>query len=273
MTEAIVEISTWRRLIGLTNFVLQPMCFKTSGMPNSMAMVDDAAVQTIKDLASAVSTQAQVSNRTWLGLLTVAAFALLPQAPNVPQPHELTLPFGFPPVDAVTYNVTLFLLLVVLAIAFSAAQAQTVRAQMLAQSFLNSLADRSIKVAGMDPRELFDMLRLPSINRVASLAQSLRGRYQFYRDERNCPGYLRFASTVYYILLRLTSLVVYYGLPAAALWQAHARIQVAGFYLWLLTAVGLLSGITLLEMFVIDSRYSIRVVQIIAVAYRRPLRQ
>jgi hypothetical protein len=238
-----------------------------------MATSDVVAVQTIKDLAEAVSTQARVSNRTWLGLLTVAAFALLPRAPNGSQLHELPLPFGFPPVDAGTYYFTLFVLLVVLTIAFSAAQAQTVRAQALAQSFLDSLTSRSPEVVGMHPRELFDMLRLPSINRVASLAQSLRGRYQFYREEPNCPGYIRLVSTVYYVLLRLTSLVVYYGLPAAALWQSHAIMQRAGVHLWPVTAVGLLSGITLVEMFVIDVLYSIQVVRIIAVRRKRSLRQ
>jgi hypothetical protein len=60
---------------------------------------------------------------------------------------------------------------------------------------------------------------------------------------------------------------VYYGLPAAALWQAHAIMQLTGVHLWLVTVVGLLSGSTLVEVFIIDILYSYEVVRRIAATH------
>jgi hypothetical protein len=131
--------------------------------------------QQVKDLAEAVSTQAQVSNRTWLGLITVAVIALLPRIPEPKTPSELSLPFGFGNVDATFYYLILFGVLVVLTVAFVAAHAQQVRAGKLAQDFVSSIALDDFAFAGMQPRELYDMLRTPSLNRVAPLAQLLRG--------------------------------------------------------------------------------------------------
>ncbi len=232
-----------------------------------MATTEIEDAQTIKELAAAVSLQAQVSNRVWLGLLTVAVITLLPRVPKAGPPNELDLPFGLGQVDASWFYVILFLMLVVLTIAFSAAHAQQVRAQKLAQSFVDSMAGRSPEVAGMHPRELFDMLRLPSVNRVAPLAQSIRGPYQFYHNAMNCPAWLRKASTIYYVLLKLVSMAVYFGLPAFALWQAYTKTQAVGLRWlvapWIILATAIVAAATLLQVVVEDLRYSMEILPLI----------
>jgi hypothetical protein len=214
----------------------------------------------IKELASAVSMQAQITNRTWLSLVTVAVISLLP-TPSTPQGvAEVTLPFSFGKVEAETFHLILFPLLTVLSIAFSAAYSQQVRAQKLAQSFLNSINNRPVGFGGVYPRELFDMLRLPTLNRIAPLAQSLRGPYQFHKTASNCPRWLRVTTTVYYILLKLTSMLVYFGLPAFALLHVYQKIQAVQSVRWLAIFAGIFAALALLQVCVVEVLYSAKVV-------------
>ncbi len=221
-----------------------------------MATVNNSAiVQQIKELAAAVSTQAQVSNRIWLGLMTVAVISLLPRAPDQGQ---VPLPFGLPTVPATWFYLVLFVMLIVLTIAFASAHAQQVRAQKLAQRFVDSLPTDA-DLAGMHPRELFDMFRLPSLSRVAPLAQAVRGRYQFYSRRASCPTFLRVASIVYYALLKLVSMAVYFGVPACALLRTYEKTQAASVVVsrLMICGGGLVAMATLLQVFVTDLLYSI----------------
>jgi hypothetical protein len=206
--------------------------------------------QVIKEFATSVSTQAQVANRIWLSLMTVALVALLPrEAATV---GKVALPFGFGQVDASTFSVIVFAMLVVLTIAFSSAYAQQFRAQMLAHSFLDSISKTRADFVEADPRELFDMLRLPTFNRVAPLAQLARGPFQFFRDNARCPAWLRTITTIYYVLLKLTAMFVYFGLPAYALFDAYEKALPVGSWLWLLRFAVVLAMITLLQVFLGD---------------------
>lgn len=210
-------------------------------------------MQNIKELAAAVSTQARVSNQAWLGLLAVAVAALLPQSSDG---GLLELPGRIGKVDATLYYPTLFAMLVVVTLAFCSAQAQTVRAQSLAQSFVDTLGNGDT-ITGIHPRELFDMMRLPSLNRVAPLAQYIRGPYQWFRTEQKCPFWLRAASTTYFILLRFASIVVYYGLPTAALRQVYERVHVAGLFAWFVPFGAGLAASALLIVLIGDGVYLI----------------
>jgi hypothetical protein len=169
----------------------------------------DERRKVVQELATAVSTQAQVVNRTWLALMTVALFGVLPRLPA--KDSNVFLPFSLGEVDPTSFHTVLFSILVVLTIAFAAAHAQQVRAQMLAQSAVDSMASRQHFDDYLHPWELFDMCRLPSLNRVAPLAQALRGRHQFFAGRRDRPAWIRATSFVYYALLKLASLLVYLG--------------------------------------------------------------
>ncbi len=143
-------------------------------------------------------------------------------------------------------------MLVVLTIAFSSAYAQQFRAQLLAHSFLDTISKTRAGYIGADPREWFDMLRLPTFNRVAPLAQLARGPFQFFRDNARCPAWLRTITTVYYILLKFTAMLVYFGLPAYALFNAYGKALSVGSWLWLLRFAVVLAMITLLQVFLGD---------------------
>lgn len=223
----------------------------------------DAATRgVVKELAAAVSTQAQITNRIWISLITVAVVALLPESSGAKIPSEISL-LNFGKVDAGTFHLILFPVLIVLAIAFSTAYSQQVRAQILAQSFLNTINDQPTGFAEVYPRELFDMLRLPTLNRVAPLAQSVRGRYQFYSRASVCPSWIRMVSAVYYILLKLTSMIVYFGLPAFALWRAYQKIQPVHGMWWLVVAGGALAALALVQICFGEILYTSRVIPFI----------
>ena len=178
----------------------------------------------VKDLAEAVSIQAQVANRAWISLTTVALFALVPQASV--QNGNTSLPFGIK-VDLEWFPLVVFCVLVVLIIFFSSAHAQQMRAQKLAHSVIDSLDTKHHADNIVHPRDLFDMLRMPSLNRVAPLAQLLKGstpgtsKYSIWR---------RIVAVSYYILLKLVGLVVFFGLPGAALWHSLDKFSHSGLY-------------------------------------------
>lgn len=213
----------------------------------------------VKELATAVSTQAQVANRAWLALTTVALVAVIPHVRK--ENADLALPFGLGEVNSIVFGTVAFSILVVLAIAFAAAHAQQIRAQKLAQRELDSLSKDDPSGKGLHPREMFDMWCLPSLNRVAPLAQLLRGKYQFFPDSSNCPVWLRRVTVAYYVLLKVASIVVYYGLPGWALWQAHGSLKYSG-EVGLIFALGaVIAGVALVQIVLSDVAYSWRVIR------------
>jgi hypothetical protein len=228
-----------------------------------VATTEDVAIDRIKVLAAAVSTQAQASNRAWLGLLSVAVLTLLPRVPNTGQPCEPVLPLGLGPVDRAWYYPILFMILVVLTVAVSVAQAQLVRAMKLAHSFLKSLAGESPTVLGMHPRELYDIMRLPSLNRVAPLAQFVLGAHQFHATASSRSRLVKLRSEIAYAALRLVSMTVYYTLPTAAIWRAFSEMQVQRYVWFLSLGGGLIAMSALVVVFLSDLQYSAEVMGII----------
>jgi hypothetical protein len=83
--------------------------------------------------------------------------------------------------------------------------------------------------------------------------------YQFFASNRDCPTWLRITSGVYYGLLKLASLIVYFGLPGWALWQAHRNVSLAGGPRYAFLIGGSLAAATLLQVLLSDTVYSAKV--------------
>jgi hypothetical protein len=197
----------------------------------------------IKDLASAVSTQAQVANRLWLTLMTVALFALYHKAGPASTAGEIPLLPGWLAVQPADLYPVLLLILAVLCVAFASAHAQQVRAQKLARKQMRHL--RSTE-SGVNPAELFDMLCQPSVIRVAPLAQSLRQKYQFHDTADGCPEWLRYTSGAYYVVLKISAIAIYFLLPLWALLSVTTRIY--EMVSWIMLIPALLAGCTVLQV-------------------------
>jgi hypothetical protein len=212
----------------------------------------------VSELAGAVSTQAKVANRAWLSLITGALFAVLPRAQD-PKNGNLSLPWNIGEVDPRWFHAIAFFILVVLAISFASSHAQQIRAQKLTQAVISSLAKVQDPDEAVHPRELYDMLRTPSLNRVAPLAQLLRGKYQFYASSGRCPGWLCVLSVLYYGIVKFVSFVVFYLLPMWALGQAYTLVALPGLWRMAVVASGSVAGVTLLQVLFTDARYTVQV--------------
>jgi hypothetical protein len=212
----------------------------------------------VKELAGAVSTQAEVANRMWLGLITVALFALIP---HVPTNGTVALPFSLGDVSPVWFHGIVFSILVVLAVSFASAHTQQVRAQKLAHKVIDSLVNGTAANDLIHPREYFDMWRMPSLNRVASLPQALRGKYQFFVTSERLPTWLRLVTVTYYGLLKLVSWAVYFLLPIWALWHALANVSPSGPLRWYAAIGAFVAGGALLQVLLLDLAYAITILR------------
>jgi hypothetical protein len=206
----------------------------------------------VKELADAVTAQARVCNRAWIALITVAVVVALPRPEN-------NLPFNLGKVDQGTFYVVGFLILVALAIGFAAARAQLVRSQEIAQAEVEKLVALPRSGTDIHPRDVFDML-LPSVIRVAPLAQLLTGKHKFFTSEKGAPLGLRCLSTVYYVLLKIVTFFAYFGLPLYAFRQAYLSVHVTNpFFSIALTAFGVVAAVALSQVIVVEVRYGWRV--------------
>ena len=215
------------------------------------------STQVVRGLATAVSTQSQVANRFWITLMTVALFALLPRI-NPAETQTINLPLGLGSVEPASLYPVLFAVLIVLIVAFAAAHAQQVRAQKLAHEHIDKM---EVSVDELHPRELFDMLRQPSVVRVAPLAQSLRGKFQFFATAKDCLAVLWWSSVVYYVLLKWASIGIYFLLPGWALWSIGIRLcetKTLSATLWLPASV---AAFALAQVMLTDVLYSTRVLK------------
>jgi hypothetical protein len=228
----------------------------------SLVIDEKTSRDLVKELAEAVSTQAQVTNRTWLALITVALFALVPRASTTG--GNISLPFNLGDVSPIWFHGLVLSLLAILSVAFASAHSQQVRAQKLAHSFIDSLVASDTVSGLIHPRDYFDMMRKPSLNRIASLAQSLRGKYQFFSSNQRLPRWLQLLTVIYYGLLKVMSFVVYFLLPLWALWQAYRSFPASG-PLRVAAMVGVsIAGIALAQVLLLDLAYASNILKLLS---------
>jgi hypothetical protein len=109
----------------------------------------------------------------------------------------------------------LWLILLSIAIlAWAATHASTVRSDKLFQPILEQIGDIRVGTTKMAAREYYDLSTHQHINRVSTLAQLLRGRHQFYRDQPGISIRLVFLSVAYHSLLKIVSIVIIDFMPA-----------------------------------------------------------
>ena len=212
-------------------------------------MIQDDELKSAKALADAVSTQAQVANRSWLAMMTLALFAVLPR--ELSTAHTISLPFSLGSVPASSFYAVVYPLMIILVIAFSSAHAQQITAQNHAQNILNQLAHES--GSQIKPRDWFDMWRKPSLNRVAPLPMSL---YQIF-PERIGFKLRRVVVRSYYAVLKFVALGIYFIFPLFALWYVYlARLGPVTRKLFIVGA--LLATWTLIQVVILEIIYAQR---------------
>lgn len=203
-----------------------------------------------KTLADAVSTQAQVANKAWFAMMTVALFATLPR--EIGSTNTLKLPFGLDSVPASSFYLVAYPLMVILVIAFSSAHAQQIAAQNDAQDILNHLARGH--GSQIQPRTWFDMWRKPSLNRVGPLPMSLKYIFPEGMNHKLGKVLVRF----YYAVLKIVALAIYFVFPLYALWHVYLSRLGLGATVNVYLVGALLATLTLFQIFLLEIRYAWR---------------
>ena len=224
---------------------------KTSGINHiELRVSGEDARKLVKEVAEAFSTQVQVANRSWIALVTVALVAVVPR-------DRPSLPFGLGEVSASSFHTVVFFVLVTLTVSFATAHAQGVRADRLGQSIVDSLA-KTFQPGDIHPRDLFDMWRKPTLNRVAPLAQLFQGEHQFHSSVGKCSPKRRFFSTTYYAFLKAGSWLVYFGLPLWALGRSFLNVLAAGGVpRSIVYSAGLFAAVPLVHIALADARQTL----------------
>jgi len=212
----------------------------------------------LKEISELTSTCYRTSNRAWLALMTVAAVVLVPRGGT----EKVDLPFDLGSVSSSAFYAIALTMLVAVTIAFAAAHAQAFRAQKLAVAALAGLsADAKAEPTRLHPRDVFDALQQPTINRVGPLAQLIRGRYQFFPEAAKAPNWLRWLVNLYYFILKGVAFAFYFLVPSAALIQAFRAVNIVGGWKWLAWIGVVVAGGALLEVMWMELVHIARVIK------------
>lgn len=226
----------------------------------------------VRGIADGVSTQSRFANRIWLALM-ILTFVVLVHAAHPSEQDKTSLPFQLGTLDTTVFHAVSCPMLAVLLIAFLAAHAQQVRAADLAQRVIDEVEKE--KETWPHPRDIYDVMRHPTLIRVAPLPQLARGKYQFYPESYDCPLLRRILTTSYYVVLKLLGIIVYFFLPIIALCFAFYRfaIEPTTSLSWLKWVVGVfvtVAFIASIQAICIELRYVFHVVKVIG---RKPRKQ
>ncbi|MBN2707419.1 MAG: hypothetical protein JXR46_00130 [Calditrichaceae bacterium] len=218
-------------------------------MGNEIADQNNVA-DAVKHLADAASIQIKAANKMWLIIVAISLIALFPPTDTNPPAVNVELPFGLATVSNHQFYPILFGLMSVLMVALTSSFAQALRAHFLTIPAVKNI--KSNTIAGIHPQDLFDMFRDVSVNRVAPIAQILRGKYQFSDESENCPQWRRVVTAIYYLILKLIAWGVYWILPAYAYFVAYQKAIETDFSHCVINSAGIISVTALLFVAIID---------------------
>lgn len=212
-----------------------------------MTMTTDSQLtfEQVKDLSELASRSFKVSNRAWLALMAVAVVVLIPR----PEGTAISLPFGFGEVDPAAFYFVTLIILVAVTIAFAATHAQAFRAHRITMAALGTLAADAVATPlRVHPRDAFDLLVEPTINRVGPLAILVRGRHLMLPVAASAPLWRQRLVLAYYLLLKSVAFVFYFVVPSYALLRAFEAALVVGIFRWVVLAGVAVASLTLLHV-------------------------
>jgi hypothetical protein len=116
----------------------------------------------------------------------------------------------------------------------------------------------------LHPRDLYDVLRTPSVNRVAPIAQLFRNLDDSYSFPPSTGIPRRLGAAIYYVLLKLASWLVFFGFPIIALWNSFSKIGPTGPLFWLLVWLGVIATVPMLHVWLVDAYGAVSVIKVIS---------
>lgn len=215
----------------------------------------------IKDLSEGYSTQSETANRFWV-LLIVASVVTFTGRPEKDS-GLIELPFTLGKVDIIDFYSIMIILICVLSIAFSSAMIQAIRGRELIQKVINGMSNSELMVQGVHVQDIVDASLKPTFNRVAPLAQYLRGKNQFFGGKPS--GKSKFWTGLFYAILKVTTFIFIYLIPAYSVCKGWSALNSATgkasfiFPQFLIIVLILLAIFSSIILFVGDIKYLARV--------------
>ena len=214
----------------------------------------------LRQLSAGFSTQVKVATKYWLALAVVSTLIVM----ATPRNGELTLPFFSISVFIGDFYPFVFILLSLLVIGYGSAHSQGIRTRMLIQRYIDSSSEKFLSNGDLHLQDVFDSLVVPSINRIAPLAQILQGKNQFYSRIPTRSTWRSILLGGYFAVLRFVGLLAIEIFPAYALivslykgklFSSDATpLNIPIYFFWFVGAVAFL---VLIQMFILDISYSI----------------
>lgn len=174
----------------------------------------------IKELAEGFSRQSKTSNQFWITLIITSIITITAQ-PDINNLVEL--PFTLGKVKTENFYSIVLILICVLSIAYASAMIQAIRARKLIQKVINNM-DKKIYYK-VHIQDVLDCMLIPTYNRVAPISQFLLGKNQFY-GELKPKKYLKILSTIFYVLLKLTTYIFLYIVPVYSMLLSWNKIHI-----------------------------------------------
>lgn len=194
--------------------------------------------EVVKTLAGAVSGATRVQNRYWMALIVVSLYVLIPRSPlSSAETVKVSLPFGLGDVAHSWFFATSTLILGVLLIVFCAAQVHLVRVLEFTHEILKTRRSAHLAQSKFDERDMLSALLLPSLSRVAPLAQVIKGKHRFFHNKSDCPQWRLILSGALYVIWKGIAVGVWLAVPALALRSAwlgyrHSPLPATAVDIW-----------------------------------------
>jgi len=213
----------------------------------------------ILKISDGYSTQSKIANQFWLILVIYCIITLLATGSQANK-NLIELPFSLGKVKTFDFYQLNIILISILSISFTSAMIQVIRTRKLIQKMIDGLTDKNI-ISNIHIQDYLDSTFSPTYNRVAPISQYLLGKNQFF-NEGTPNKFIKNISSIFYVLLKLTTFVVLYFLPFFSLYRCwsfilknqHSDSEIL-IYTWVLIFVTLMAFISIVILFVGDLKY------------------
>jgi hypothetical protein len=182
----------------------------------------------IKDLMDGHSTQNQLASKLWTTLAVASIITVLPyEITNT----KIAIPLIDKEVSPDYFYSFCAMLISILFITFCNQHVQVIRSRKFLQRAIDAMTNKYLIPEKIHIQDVIDCTITSHLNRVAPLAQLFQGKYTFFPESNNRPRYIRIFSFSYYVIIKVLTLSVFYGLPVLALVKSLLTISLftAGF--------------------------------------------
>jgi hypothetical protein len=211
----------------------------------------------LQKLIDGCSTYVKISIQFWIPL---AFFSVVTLAPSIDKEGKFNMPLGFGAFDKQNFYLFSFLISGTFIIGFGSAFAQAMRARKLVQRVVETLKYKMVFNGNVYLEDVVDTLLYPALNRVAPLVQVLHGKKQFFPEAKDVSMAKNWLAGIYYILLKVLSVLILYAFPAESLIVAYRSFITSAHSITLIVLIdvmGLFSVISLVTLCFLDVKYAV----------------